>query len=114
MFLANFNRESRKVEKMKTFNMGVFLLSVLSLVPVPAFAQGLDEASNVLDDFRLWAYGALAIFCLIYMLYRVTMAFIEKHSWGDVFQGLGYCAIAGGIMVAADFMWQVWGSGSAL
>lgn len=114
MFLANFNISTGSKKSMKSVNLGAFLFSMMLLVPLPAFAQGLEDASEAMDEFRTWAYGALAIACLIYMLYRVTMALLEKHSWGDVFQGLGYCAIAGGIMVAADFMWSIWGSGSAL
>ncbi|REC93322.1 hypothetical protein C8D72_3481 [Kushneria indalinina DSM 14324] len=67
-----------------------------------------------MDDFRVWAYGALAIGCLIYMLYQVSMALLQKQPWADVLMGLVYCAIAGGIMVAADFAWSIWGTGGAL
>lgn len=96
---------------------GKAMVAAAPLLPMTAMAAGgggLDQATQAMDEFRTWAYGALAIGCLIYMLYKVTMAFLEKHSWGDVFQGLAYCAIAGGIMVAADFMWNIWGEGGAL
>ena len=38
------------------------------------------------------------------------MALLERQSWGDVAVGLGHVAIAGGIVVAAEFMWAIWGS----
>lgn len=96
-----------------TFAYAAFLM----MVPVLGYAQaggGLAAGVDALDGFRLAAYGALAVFVLLYMLYKVLMAFLQKETWGDVAQGLLYCAIAGGIMVAADYAWSVWGTGSAL
>lgn len=98
--------------KMLKKKRNVFLLLALLALffPMVASAQGLDAASSALDEFRVWAYGFLAIVVLVYILYKVMMAFLEKQSWGDVAVGLGYVALAGGIIVAAEFMWAIWGS----
>lgn len=87
-----------------------FLLSI----PALGYAQGLQAGTDMADEFRIWAYGFLGIAVVIYMLYKVFMALISKESWADVMQGLGYCAVAGGIMVAADFMWSIWGDSQVL
>lgn len=102
---------------MKKTAFNIAYAAFLMMVPALGFAQaggGLSAGVDALDGFRMAAYGALAVFVLVYMLYKVLMAFLQKESWGDVAQGLLYCAIAGGIMVAADYAWSVWGSGSAL
>lgn len=88
----------------------VLFAAFVMLVPVFGFAQGLDAASDRLDEFRVWAYGFLAIACLVYMLYKVVMALLERQAWGDVAVGLGHVAIAGGIIAGAEFMWSIWGS----
>ena len=85
--------------------------------PVLGFAQaggGLAAGTDVADTVRVWAYGLLGVVVLIYMIYKVFRALFEKETWGDVAQGMVYCALAGGIMVGADYMWSIWGSGSAL
>lgn len=94
----------------------VLYAALLMSIPMFSYAQtgGLEAGTTVADNFRVWAYGFLGIAVVIYMLYKVMMALISKETWSDVMQGLGYCAVAGGIMVAADFMWGIWGDGSAI
>lgn len=120
MYLATLvikNQLINGVRNMKKTFFNVVYAAFLLSFPMLSFAQaggGLDAGTTALDGFRVWAYGFLAVVVVVYMLYKVMMALLQKETWGDVAQGLGYCAIAGGIMVAADFMWSIWGSGSAI
>ncbi|WP_193067747.1 conjugal transfer protein [Halomonas sp. 3D7M] len=100
-----------KMINSNTVGIGFFAL-MLVLFPAIGFAAagGLAAATNALEGFRAWAYGFLAVVVLVYMLYKVMLAFLEKGTWGDVAQSLGFVAIAGGIILAGEFMWAIWGS----
>lgn len=101
--------------KVKSIGASIAFAGAALAMPSLAFAAGgLDEGKQALDAFRIWAYSILAIICLIYIMYKVVMALFEKHQWADVVQGLIYCAVAGGIMAAADFFWSIWGSGMSV
>jgi len=77
----------------------------------PALAAGgLQEANNWVDEITTWAYAFLGSAVLLYCVYLVIMALLEKKQWGDVFVGMGKTAAAGGIIVAATYAWSIWGS----
>lgn len=98
--------------KQKLQNLkAAFTCTVPAALSTPTFAAGgLDEATKWVDDVTSWAYGFLGAAVLLYCIYLVIMALLEKKQWGDVFVGMGKTAAAGGIIVAATYAWSIWGS----
>lgn len=82
--------------------------SVLSVAP--ALAGGLDEGTNAINEIKVWAYGFLGAGIFVFLIYKVIMALTEKETWGDVFQALGKVAMAGGVLVAGEWAWNIFGS----
>ena len=73
-------------------------------------AGGLDEATDALDTFRGWLYGFLGVGVLVYMVYQVILAMLDKQPWGDVVVSVGKVAVAGGSIALATWAWSIWGS----
>ncbi|CQQ96792.1 TrbC/VIRB2 family [Yersinia enterocolitica] len=73
----------------------------------PALAAGglgnLDKATDALQEIADWLYIFVGVGAVLYIIYLVGMALFEKKQWSDVGMGLGYCAIAGGIVMGADW-----------
>ena len=46
----------------------------------------------------------------MFLIYKVVMALMDKETWGDVLAGLGKVALAGGVIVAAEWAWAIFGS----
>ncbi|MGR5298442.1 conjugal transfer protein [Vibrio mediterranei] len=87
------------------------LAMMIALFSRTSFASGgLPKATSFLSDITSWAYGFLGTATLLYCVYLVVMALLEKKQWGDVFIGMGKTAAAGGVIVAATYMWDIWGS----
>ncbi|EIO8946027.1 conjugal transfer protein [Salmonella enterica] len=40
---------------------------------------------------------------MVYLLYNIAMAFMERKSWGDVGMALVYCTLAGGAVVGGTW-----------
>lgn len=64
---------------------------------------GLDSATTALEDLKSWLFPTVGIVALIYMMYCMVMAFMEKKSWGEVGQALVYCCLAGGAVVGGTW-----------
>ncbi|MGY3883808.1 TrbC/VirB2 family protein [Aeromonas veronii] len=76
------------------FAAAVLLAAVAT---TPAFAAGgLNAATTALSDLKTWLFAFVGIGALVYLLYCVGMAFMERKTWGDVGMGLVYCTLAGG------------------
>lgn len=73
-------------------------------------AGGLQKATNWVQEITTWAYTFLGAAVLLYCIYLVIMALLEKKQWGDVFVGMGKTAAAGGVIAAATYAWSIWGS----
>ncbi|UJF17258.1 conjugal transfer protein [Vibrio sp. SS-MA-C1-2] len=87
------------------------LSSFLLLISSPArSAGGLAEATSALQTFQTWLYGFLGVGVLVYMIYQIIMAMLEKQTWGDVFTSVGKVAAAGGCVALATWAWGIWGS----
>lgn len=100
--------------KLKTLQLK--LKSAAALVAVSAMsspvlaAGGLSEATDALDTFKTWLYGFLGVGVLVYMVWQVALAMLEKQQWGDVFVAVGKVACAGGSIALATWAWGIWGS----
>lgn len=96
--------------KFEKLMANTFAISLLLLPSLAMAASGLAAGTNMLTTIRVWGYSALGVGCSIYMIYRVANCLLERDQWGSVAVGLGHCAIAGGVVAAADAAWAVWGS----
>lgn len=87
-------------------------ITVLMMFANTALAQsgGLEAATDKVDEIKTWAYGFLGVGVFCYMIYNVIMALLDRKQWADVLIALGYVAIAGGVIVAAEWAWAIWGS----
>ncbi len=77
-----------------------FLACLLSSL---CFAGGLDSATDALSEIKTWLFGFVGLSALVYLLYMVLMAFLERKSWSEVALALVYCAIAGGAVVGGTW-----------
>lgn len=73
------------------------------------YAGGLQAGTDLLNDIKFWGYGFIASGALVYVIYTVAMALMERKQWSDVGMALVYCAIAGGCVLAGEFMLALWG-----
>ena len=56
----------------------------VAMLATPAMAAGgLDEATNAIETFKGWLYGFMGVFALVYMLYHIILAMLEKEQWSD-------------------------------
>ena len=90
-----------------------FFLAFFVVAFVPSFAMaagGLDEATDAIQTFQTWLYRFLGVGVLVYMVYQIILAMLEKQTWGDVFISVGKVAAAGGSVALATWAWSIWGS----
>lgn len=86
----------------------VLLLFVFIFLSNVIYAAGLDSGTEVATNFRKWFYSLLGIGAGIYMIYLIIMAKANKKTWSDVGMGFVHCAVAGGAITGADFMFNIW------
>lgn len=84
------------------------LLASMITSPVMASGGGLTKATAVATDFKAELYGFLGVIVFIYVMYHVIRAKMGKEQWADVLEALGHVAIAGGVLAAVTFAWNVW------
>lgn len=108
MKTALFNRFNSVANKTRSCAQATGALALMSYFNVAH--AGLDAATDEANEVKLWAYGFLGVLCFIYLIYLVVMTLLDKRQWGDVLQGVGYVALAGGIIVAGEWAWAIWGS----
>ena len=105
--MKHLHSAKQKLQNLKA----AFTCAVPAMLSAPTFAAGgLDEATIWVDEITTWAYTFLGSAVLLYCIYLVIMALLEKKQWGDVFVGMAKTAGAGGIIVAATYAWSIWGS----
>ena len=98
---------------MKMNNIKNIFFAVFVMAFVPSFAMaagGLDEATSAIQTFQTWLYGFLGVGVLLYMIYQIILALMEKQQWADVFLAVGKVAAAGGSVMLATWAWSIWGS----
>ena len=84
-----------------------FMFSLCALAS-PAFAAGgLADATTMMEDLKTWLFGFIGLAAIIYMMYNIAMAFMERKSWGDVAMALVYCTGAGGALAAGNWALEV-------
>ncbi|WP_190319296.1 conjugal transfer protein [Candidatus Enterovibrio escicola] len=94
-------------------NMKKIFSSFLIMALASSFAiaaGGLDEATSAIRMFQTWLYGFLGVAVVVYMIYQIILAMLEKQTWGDVFISVGKVAAAGGSVALATWAWSIWGS----
>ena len=100
------------VNKYVSLHMIIFLLLATCVVSEPVFAAGglnnLNKATNALEEIKTWLFRFTGVGALIYIVYLVAMTFAEKKTWNDVLMGLGYCAGAGGVIMAGNWALSLW------
>lgn len=75
-----------------------------TLFVIPAFAGGgLDSGTTALTEIKTWLFTFVGIGALVYLLYNVAMALMERKSWGDVGMALIYCTLAGGALAGGTW-----------
>lgn len=94
-------------------NVFGFVLSVLAIALIatePAYAglAALEKSTDALDQIKTWLHGFVVVGSLVYITYLVVMAIAEKKAWSDVMMGLGYCAIAGGVVMGGTWATELW------
>lgn len=66
-------------------------------------AGGLQAGTSALTNIKTWLFTFVGVGALVYLLYNVAMAFMERKSWGDVGMALVYCTLAGGAVVGGTW-----------
>ncbi|WP_258086636.1 TrbC/VirB2 family protein [Xenorhabdus bovienii] len=73
----------------------------------PALAAGglgnLNKATDGLQEIADWLYIFVGVGAVLYMIWLVGMALFEQKQWTQVAIGLGHCAMAGGVVLGADW-----------
>lgn len=86
------------------------LVAAVTSSTAMAAGGGLTEASSAMTDIKVWAYSFLGICIFVYLIYLVVMALIDKMQWNEVAMGVGKVAACGGIILAGEWAWAIWGS----
>lgn len=83
----------------------IFTMMIFS----PAFAGGLDVASDELSTFNTWLYSALGVAVVTYLIYLVIGAMNPRANgdWMGVAKGCGIVMLGGGIVILADHLFAV-------
>ncbi len=80
------------------------LVLFMALFAGQAFAGGgLDAGTTALTTIKTWLFTFVGVGALVYLLYNIAMAFMERKSWGDVGMALVYCTLAGGAVVGGTW-----------
>lgn len=74
---------------MKRIGLGI----LGSFLALPAFA-GLTDSTYAFAEIKGWLVTFFGIAILLYLLYNVLMAIMERKCWSDVGKALGYSALA--------------------
>jgi hypothetical protein len=96
--------------KNKKLLLAALMAATVTTALPAAAAGGLQEATDAVDDFKVWFYGFLGVCCLIYTAYQISLALAEKKQWVDVMAAIGKVAAAGGSLTVATWAWRIWGS----
>lgn len=99
-----------KIQHVKAKKAALLSLLLLAISQPALAAGGLDSATRWVDEVTTWAYGITGAVAILYCIYLVIMAFMERKEWSDVFMGMVKTAVAGGVVVGATFAWSIWGS----
>lgn len=82
----------------------------LSVVCAPVLAAGgLDSATSALTEIKVWLYGFIGVGALVYLLWQLGMALLDKSTWADVGMALAKVACAGGVIIAGEWAYSIWG-----
>ncbi len=92
-----------RMNKFANVNRFVFALFFMLFSGFAAAGGGLDSATNAITNLKSWLFPFVGLCALVYMLYCILMAFMERKSWGDVGMALGYCALAGGAVAGGTW-----------
>lgn len=82
-----------------------FLISTL-FFSSSAFAQ-LDKATAATTEFQVWLYGFLGVAVLVYMIWQVMLAMMDKQPWADVVTAIAKVAAAGGSIAVATWAFTI-------
>lgn len=101
-----------KIKHFFRSNMAKFFLTFAGMFAMQyaMAAGGLDQATTEATNIKTWAYGFLGVGVFIYLIWNVVMALLDKKPWADVLIAVGYVAIAGAVIVLAEWAWSIWGS----
>lgn len=106
--MKNIYFMGRVINKDTIINLFMFTFALFVFAFAnPALASGglsnLNKATDALQEIVDWLYVFVGVGAILYLTWLVVMALLEKKQWSDVFVGIGYCAAAGGIVMAGDW-----------
>lgn len=82
----------------------------LSAVCGPVLAAGgLDSGTSAMTEIKVWLYGFIGVGSMVYLLWQLGMALLDKNTWADVGLALAKVACAGGIIIAGEWAYAIWG-----
>ena len=85
-----------------------FIFLSIVLLSSSAFALGgLDEANSTIVTIRNGIYIAVGSFAGLYLLVLVLLVKLERKTWGDLFSGAMYVAVAGGIVILSTWLFSL-------
>lgn len=76
----------------------------MSFINVASAGGGLQAGTNALTDFKVWLFTIVGIAALVYLIYNILMAFMERKQWSEVGMAFLYCSVAGGVLVGGNWM----------
>lgn len=97
------------MKKYANVNSFIFALFLSIFCNQALAGGGLDDATSALTEIKTWLYTFLGVGAFVYLLYQLGMALMEKNSWADVGMALGKVAAAGGIIIAGEWAYAIWG-----
>lgn len=106
MFLGifkNYKRSFMNRLKINKLQLVIFTL-LMSFISVASAGGGLQAGTNALEEFKTWLFSIAGIGALVYLIYNITMAFMERKQWNEVGMAFLYCSVAGGALVGGNWM----------
>lgn len=92
--------------KVNKFQLVIFAL-LMSFINVASAGGGLSAGTSALTEFKTWLFGIAGIGALVYLIYNIAMAFMERKQWNEVGMAFLYCSVAGGALAGGNWMLEL-------
>jgi len=92
--------------RLKQFKLFIFIM-LMSFVNVSFAGGGLQAGTSALTEFKTWLFSIAGIGALVYLIYNIAMAFMERKQWNEVGMAFLYCSVAGGALAGGNWMLEL-------